>query len=83
MRAFAHAIVRSTRLGPTIAAAVAITVGTDVQDDRLEIFVYGWGRDEEAWRIEREDACRVVPEYGFSHSEGAKRQRNLQLPRHK
>jgi phage terminase large subunit GpA-like protein len=29
-----------------------ITVGTDVQDDRLESFVYGWGRDEEAWRLE-------------------------------
>jgi phage terminase large subunit GpA-like protein len=29
-----------------------ITVGTDVQDDRLETFVYGWGRDEECWRIE-------------------------------
>ena len=29
-----------------------LTVGTDVQDDRLEVFVYGWGRDEEAWRVE-------------------------------
>lgn len=30
-----------------------VTVGTDVQDDRLEVFVYGWGRDEEAWRVEQ------------------------------
>ena len=31
---------------------VLLTVGTDVQDDRVEAFVYGWGRDEECWRIE-------------------------------
>lgn len=29
-----------------------ITAGTDVQDDRLETSIYGWGVDEEAWRIE-------------------------------
>ena len=29
-----------------------LTVGTDVQDDRLESFVYGWGADEEAWLVE-------------------------------
>lgn len=29
-----------------------LTVGTDVQDDRLECTVWGWGLDEEAWRIE-------------------------------
>jgi phage terminase large subunit GpA-like protein len=29
-----------------------ITCGTDVQDDRLESTVWGWGDDEEAWRIE-------------------------------
>lgn len=29
-----------------------ITAGTDVQDDRLEITLWGWGADEEAWRIE-------------------------------
>jgi len=34
------------------AGVLLLTVGTDVQDDRLEIFLYGWGVDEEAWRIE-------------------------------
>lgn len=29
-----------------------LTVGTDVQDDRLECTVWGWGADEEAWRVE-------------------------------
>lgn len=29
-----------------------LTAGTDVQDDRLEVTVWGWGRDEEAWRVE-------------------------------
>jgi phage terminase large subunit GpA-like protein len=29
-----------------------ITAGVDVQDDRLEVFVYGWGTDEESWLLE-------------------------------
>ncbi|MDW8258614.1 MAG: phage terminase large subunit family protein [Gammaproteobacteria bacterium] len=29
-----------------------VTAGVDVQDDRLEITVWGWGIDEEAWRVE-------------------------------
>lgn len=29
-----------------------LTVGTDVQDDRLEWTVWGWGVEEEAWRVE-------------------------------
>lgn len=29
-----------------------VTLGTDVQDDRLESTLWGWGVDEEAWRIE-------------------------------
>lgn len=29
-----------------------LTVGTDVQDDRLESHIYGWGADEECWHIE-------------------------------
>lgn len=28
-----------------------LTLGTDVQDDRLEATLWGWGADEEAWRI--------------------------------
>jgi len=31
---------------------VFITAGVDVQDDRLEMEVLGWGRDEESWSIE-------------------------------
>lgn len=34
------------------AGVKLITVGTDVQDDRLESTIWGWGADEEAWRIE-------------------------------
>ena len=29
-----------------------LTLGTDVQDNRLECTVWGWGLDEEAWRVE-------------------------------
>jgi phage terminase large subunit GpA-like protein len=29
-----------------------VTMGTDVQDDRLETTIWGWGAEEEAWRIE-------------------------------
>ena len=29
-----------------------LTAGTDVQDDRLETTVWGWGAEEEAWRVE-------------------------------
>lgn len=34
------------------AGVLLVTVGTDVQDDRLESTVYGWGENEEAWRLE-------------------------------
>lgn len=29
-----------------------LTAGTDVQDNRLETTIWGWGRDEECWRVE-------------------------------
>lgn len=29
-----------------------LTVGTDTQDDRIELEVVGWGRDEESWSID-------------------------------
>ena len=35
------------------AAVLAVTVGCDVQDDRLSLSVWGWGREEEAWLIDR------------------------------
>lgn len=31
--------------------ALVLTMGTDVQDDRLESTVWAWGADEEAWRV--------------------------------
>ena len=31
---------------------VLITAGIDVQDDRIEIEIVGWGRDEESWSID-------------------------------
>ncbi len=30
---------------------VLLTAGVDVQDDRLEIEIVGWGRDEESWSV--------------------------------
>lgn len=35
------------------ASVLAVTVGCDVQDDRLSLSVWGWGREEEAWLIDR------------------------------
>ena len=41
---------RREHYGPSIPAEVAVlTCGVDVQDDRLEIELVGWGRDEESW----------------------------------
>lgn len=39
----------ATSLPPGV---LLITIGVDTQDDRLEVTVWGWGTDEEAWRIE-------------------------------
>ena len=33
-------------------AVLMLTAGVDVQDDRLEVSVWGWGRDEEAWLVD-------------------------------
>lgn len=39
--------------GPDIPAEVAVlTCGIDVQDDRLELELVGWGRDEQSWSID-------------------------------
>jgi phage terminase large subunit GpA-like protein len=41
---------RREQYGPAIPAEVAVlTCGVDVQDNRLEIELVGWGRDEESW----------------------------------
>ena len=34
-------------------SALALTIGCDVQDDRLSLSVWGWGREEEGWLIDR------------------------------
>jgi phage terminase large subunit GpA-like protein len=39
------------------AGVVCLTAGVDVQDDRLEVSVWGWGLGEESWVIEH----RVLP----------------------
>jgi phage terminase large subunit GpA-like protein len=31
---------------------VLLTMGTDVQDDRIESTIWGWGAEEQSWRIE-------------------------------
>ena len=33
--------------------AIILTTGVDVQDDRLECVVKGWGKDDESWFIDR------------------------------
>lgn len=34
------------------ARALCVTAGIDVQDNRLAVSLYGWGRDEESWLID-------------------------------
>lgn len=36
-------------------AAVALTVGVDVQDNRLAVSVWAWGRDEEGWLLDHQE----------------------------
>lgn len=36
------------------AGAACITMGVDVQDDRLELLVCGWGPGEESWLVDRQ-----------------------------
>ena len=44
---------RREPFGATLPAGVALlTAGVDVQTDRLEVGVFGWGRDEECWQIQ-------------------------------
>lgn len=39
-------------LAPVPAGVLLVTAGVDVQGDRLEIEVVGWGRDHESWSID-------------------------------
>ena len=36
------------------AGACCVTMGVDVQDDRLELLVVGWGPGEESWLVDRQ-----------------------------
>ncbi|NDG63974.1 MAG: phage terminase large subunit family protein [Planctomycetes bacterium] len=38
--------------GVAPARVLTVTAGVDVQDNRLAISLYGWGRDEECWLID-------------------------------
>ena len=41
--------------GPVLPAKIAVlTAGVDVQNDRLEVEIVGWGRDEESWGVDYE-----------------------------
>lgn len=39
-------------LGEVPAGALFLTAGVDVQDDRLEVGVFGWGRGKQSWLID-------------------------------
>lgn len=44
---------RREDFGDTLEMGILmLTAGVDVQDDRLEVEVVGWGRDEESWSLE-------------------------------
>jgi len=36
-------------------AALALTVGVDVQDNRLAVSVWAWGREEEGWLVDHQE----------------------------
>lgn len=43
---------RAENWGPWPAGVVVVTAGVDVQDDRLEVEIVGWGAGEENWSLE-------------------------------
>lgn len=45
---------RETYEATVPAGACCVTMGVDVQDDRLELLVVGWGPGEESWLIDRQ-----------------------------
>jgi len=51
-------LARRETYGPELPdAAALLTAGVDIQDDRIEVSVWAWGRGEESWLIEH----RVIP----------------------
>jgi phage terminase large subunit GpA-like protein len=44
---------RREEFGNFLPDGIAVlTAGVDIQDDRLEIEVVGWGKDEESWSVD-------------------------------
>lgn len=44
---------RREQFGETLDKSILIlTAGVDVQDDRLEVEIVGWGKDEESWSLD-------------------------------
>lgn len=41
--------------GVAPSRVLAVTAGVDVQDNRLAVSLYGWGRDEESWIISHQE----------------------------
>jgi phage terminase large subunit GpA-like protein len=51
---FLKARVESWRLGGIVPAkCLLLTAGADIQHNRIEVYVWGWGRDLESWLIDR------------------------------
>jgi len=77
---------RTEEYGPKLPEQVCLlTAATDVQEDRLEVLVVGWGEGEEAWHIERkllfgspvgegvwEQLDRYLTETTWEHPSGAR-----------
>lgn len=54
----AELMARREQFGPMLPeGAAVVTVGGDVQDDRIEVSTYAWGKSEESWLM----AHRVIP----------------------
>lgn len=76
--------VENYRLGTVPDRCLLLTAGVDVQGDRLEVYVWGFGRDEESWVIDRQilfgspaeaHPWRELEELldkGYSHAGGGK-----------
>lgn len=79
-----HALLlrRETFAAPVPGGACVLTMGVDVQDDRLELLVVAWGPGEECWIVDRDTlagdtsqrdpwkALDVVMERTYRHESG-------------
>lgn len=48
-----RASVEEYQQGNVPSDALLLTIGCDVQDDRLSLSVWGWGREEQGWLVDR------------------------------